>query len=61
MKVKLDYSMYSKQTDLKSLYSWNKMWSLKNLAMLKCESSTSLTCNTMQVTASFFFVLFLLF
>ena len=27
---------------LKGVYSWNKMWSLKSLAMLKCESRTSL-------------------
>ena len=33
-KVKLDCPMYSKQT--------NKMWSLKSLVMLKCESRTSL-------------------
>ena len=33
-KKKLDYPMHSKQT--------NKMWSLKNLLMLKCESRTSL-------------------
>ena len=26
---------------LKGVYSWNKMWSLKSLAMLKCESRTS--------------------
>ena len=32
--------MYSKQTYL-SVYSWNKMWSLKSLVMLKCESRTS--------------------
>ena len=24
------------------VYSWSKMWSLKSLAMLKCESRTSL-------------------
>ena len=33
-KEKLDSSMYSKQT--------NKMWSFKNLVMLRCESRTSL-------------------
>ena len=33
-KVKLDCPMYSKQT--------NKMWSLKSLVMLKCETRTSL-------------------
>ena len=27
---------------LKGVYSWNNMWSLKSLAMLKCESRTSL-------------------
>ena len=31
--------MYSKQTNSKGVYSWNKMWSLKNLVMLNCESS----------------------
>ena len=41
-KVKLDCPMYSKQTNLKRVYSWNKMWLLKSLAMLKCESRTSL-------------------
>ena len=30
------------QTNLKGVYSWNKMWSLKSLVMLKCESRTSL-------------------
>ena len=34
--------MYSKQTNLKSVYSWNKMWSLKSLIMFKSESRTSL-------------------
>ena len=34
--------MYSKQKKLKDVYSWNKMWLLKSLAMLKCESRTSL-------------------
>ena len=32
----------SKITDNKGVCSWNKMWSLKSLAMLKCESMTSL-------------------
>ena len=32
----------SKITDNKGVYSWNKMWSLKSLAFLKCESTTSL-------------------
>ena len=32
--MKLDCPIYSKQT--------NKMWSLKSLVMLKCESRTSL-------------------
>ena len=40
--MKLDCPMYSKQTNLKGVYSWNKMWSLKSLVMLKCESRTSL-------------------
>ena len=36
--------MYSKQTNLKGVDSWNKksLSSLKSLAMLKCESRTSL-------------------
>ena len=34
--------MYSKQTNLKGVYSWNKMRSLKSLAMLKCDIRTSL-------------------
>ena len=40
--MKLDCPMYSEQTYLKGEYSWDKMWSLKSLAMLKCESGTSL-------------------
>ena len=34
--MKLHCPMYSKQANLKDAYSWNKMWSLKSLAMLKC-------------------------
>ena len=34
--------MYSKQTNLQDVYPWNKMWSLKSLVTLKCESKTSL-------------------
>ena len=34
--------MYSKQTNLKGVCSWNKMRSLKSLAMLKCDRRTSL-------------------
>ena len=30
------------QTSLEGVYSWNKMWSLKSLVTLKCESRTSL-------------------
>ena len=41
-KVKLDFPMYSKHTNLEGACSWNKMWSLKGLAMLKCEIKTSL-------------------
>ena len=37
-----EYPMYSKQTNLKGIYSWNKMWPLKSLAMLKFESRNSL-------------------
>ena len=32
----------SKITDNKGVYSWNKIWLLKSLAKLKCESKTSL-------------------
>ena len=38
----LIFSSQSKITDNKGVYSWNKMWSLKSLAMLKCERRTSL-------------------
>ena len=41
-KVKLDCPMYSKQANSKGVYSWNKMWSLKRLVMLKYESRTDL-------------------
>ena len=34
--------MYSKQANLKDVCSWNKMWSLKSLDTLKCESRSSL-------------------
>ena len=40
--MKLDCPINSKQTNLKAAYSWNKMSSLISLAMLKCESRTSL-------------------
>ena len=36
------YPVYSKQTNLKGVYYWNKMWSLISLAMLNCKSRTSL-------------------
>ena len=32
--------MYSKQTNLQGVYSWNKMWSLKSLVMLKSERTS---------------------
>ena len=38
----LIFSIPSKITDNKGVYSWNKMWSLKSSAMLKCEGRTSL-------------------
>ena len=41
-KVKLDCPMHSKQINLKGVYSWNKMWPLKSLAMLKCGSRTNI-------------------
>ena len=34
--------MYSEQANLKGVYSCTKVWLLKNLVMLKCESRTSL-------------------
>ena len=34
--------MYNKETNLKGLYTWNKMWPLTNLAMLNSENRTSL-------------------
>ena len=34
--------MYSKQTNLKGVYSCIKMWALKSLPMLKYESRTDL-------------------
>ena len=40
--MKLDCPMYSKQTNLKDVYCWNKMRSLKSLVTLKCEGRTSL-------------------
>ena len=40
--MKRDCPMYTKQTNLKGVYFWNKMCSLKSLAMLKCERRTSL-------------------
>ena len=40
--VKLDSPIYSKQAKLKGVYSWNKVWLLKGLAMLNSESRTSL-------------------
>ena len=39
--MKLDCPMYSKQKTLEGAYSWTKMWSLKVLAILKCENKTS--------------------
>ena len=40
--MKLDCPMYGKQTHLKGVYFRNKMWSLKSLVMLKCESRVNL-------------------
>ena len=37
---------HNKKTNLKGVYSWNKMWSLKSLVMLKCESRWSKPFNT---------------
>ena len=39
--MKRDCPPYSKQANLKGVYSWDKMWPLKSLVMLKCESRTS--------------------
>ena len=33
----------SEYQKLKCVYSWNKTWSLKNLALLKCESRIAYT------------------
>ena len=61
--MKLDCPMYSKQKKLKDVYSWNKIRSLKSLAMLKCQSRTSLhAVSTRQMIARLCFdVLLLLF
>ena len=40
--MKLDCPIYSKQTNFRGGYPWNKMCLLKSLVMLKCESRTSL-------------------
>ena len=40
--MNLDCPMYSEQTNLKGIYSWNKMWLLKSFAMLKCQGRTTL-------------------
>ena len=40
--MKPDCPMYNKQTNSKGVYSWNKIWSLKRLTMLKYESRGSL-------------------
>ena len=40
--MKLDCPTYSKQKNLKGVYSGDWMWSLKSLAKFKCESKTSL-------------------
>ena len=34
--------MYSKQTNLKGVHFWNKMWPVKSLVMLKFESRSIL-------------------
>ena len=40
--MKVDCPRYSNQTNLNGVHSWNKMWSLKSLVVLKCESRTNL-------------------
>ena len=40
--LQLDCPIYSKQKKFKDMYSWNGMRPLKSLAMLMCESRTSL-------------------
>ena len=57
----LIFSSQSKITDNKGVYSWNKMWSLKSLAMLKCERRTSLHALQYKWQSCFVDVLFLLF
>ena len=39
--MELDCVMYSKQKNLEGVYSWSKMWSLKALAILKCENKNN--------------------
>ena len=52
----------SKIPDNKGVYSWNKMWSLKGLAIVKCEGTTSLHVVYIYVTTRLGSeVLFLLF
>ena len=41
---------YSKQTNLEGVYSWNKMWLLKSLVMLKYESRIELLSLHVEVT-----------
>ena len=41
-KIKLDCPLYSKKTNLKGVYFRNKVWLLKSLVTLKCDSRTSL-------------------
>ena len=38
----------SKITNNKGVYSWNKMWSLKSLAKLTCESRSRTSLHTVQ-------------
>ena len=37
--------MYCKQTNVKGVCSWYKIWSLKSLAMLKCDSRNKTLSN----------------
>ena len=41
-KKMLVFSTVSQKSRITKVYSWNKLWSLISLAMLKCESRTSL-------------------
>ena len=57
-KVKLDFPSYCKQTNLKDVYSWNKIRSLKGY--VKAQEQNQSTCSTIQAIVRLYSVLFLL-